>query len=197
MLRIISVAILLTLQLSCSSPLTGFTCARDVDCMMEAQTGVCEANQRCSFADTSCHSGQRYGPVSGEDSDQCTPLLADAAMADAIPLPDTASVQDAGPVDANTDASTARLLTVVVTGTNQRTLRVRVDGESLANCEPQNQLTTTCYYDVTLGDAIEIRRDEEPPDSIEGTCPIDCVNLPCFFTMEEDCAFVGVFEALN
>ncbi len=186
------------IQLSCSSPLTGFTCVRDIDCATEAKTGICEANQRCSFADDSCDSGQRYGPVSGEDSDRCTTFVLDASPADSQVDAFPTTIGDAALTDARGthDASTARVLTLVlVLGLNaDGKLRVRVNGEPKGGCESENQSLVECDFDVMLGDSIEVRRDGEDPETIAGNCPIDCLNLPCTFTMQEDCDFVGTFE---
>ena len=52
---------------------TTFTCATDTDC----NDGVCEAEGVCSFADSSCDSGRRYGELSGTYSDQCVGATTD------------------------------------------------------------------------------------------------------------------------
>jgi hypothetical protein len=62
---------------------TQFTCELDSDC----GGGSCEPTGFCSFIDSACASGSRYGELSGSLSNQCVDdsLLPDAA-------PDTPAV---------------------------------------------------------------------------------------------------------
>lgn len=48
---------------------TEFKCTTDADC--SASDGVCEATGYCSFADSACAMGRRYGDFSGSYSKQC------------------------------------------------------------------------------------------------------------------------------
>jgi hypothetical protein len=48
---------------------TEFRCTTDTDC--SASDGVCEPTGYCSFGDTSCAMGRRYGEFSGSYSKQC------------------------------------------------------------------------------------------------------------------------------
>jgi hypothetical protein len=48
---------------------TEFKCATDTDC--SASGAVCEATGYCSFTDSSCAMGRRYGDFSGSYSKQC------------------------------------------------------------------------------------------------------------------------------
>lgn len=47
-----------------------FTCEADMQCMGQGP-GVCQPDGHCSFPDTECPSGQRYGAHSGPQSGQC------------------------------------------------------------------------------------------------------------------------------
>lgn len=69
---------------------TQFECSSNVDCTRAGAQGTCEAVGFCSFSDSSCEGGRRYGSLSGPFADQC------------IPPPD-AAVPDA-PIDAAIDA---------------------------------------------------------------------------------------------
>ena len=78
------VAFLATTSSGCRSSLDTFNCSRDSDCLQGEEEGVCEASSLCSFTDSSCVSGRRFGKLGGESSNQC--VLEDAGVADASPL---------------------------------------------------------------------------------------------------------------
>jgi hypothetical protein len=64
---------------------TEFACATDAEC---APAGVCEAVRFCSFADTSCTSGRRFGTYSGDYADQCVgDALGDAGIDQIVARP--------------------------------------------------------------------------------------------------------------
>jgi len=48
-----------------------FQCAADSVCIHADVQGTCESNGYCSFPDTSCSSGKRFGALSGSSADQC------------------------------------------------------------------------------------------------------------------------------
>ncbi|HEX5063221.1 MAG TPA: C-type lectin domain-containing protein, partial [Kofleriaceae bacterium] len=48
---------------------TEFKCTSDADC--SASGAVCESTSYCSFTDTDCAMGRRYGELSGPYSNQC------------------------------------------------------------------------------------------------------------------------------
>lgn len=52
---------------ACNTEATEFICAESVDC----GTGTCEASRHCSFVDSVCESGQRFGNSSGSESGVC------------------------------------------------------------------------------------------------------------------------------
>jgi cysteine-rich repeat protein len=50
-----------------------FVCKTSDQCTADGRVGTCESNGHCSFADSACTSGRRYGHYAGADrSDQCT-----------------------------------------------------------------------------------------------------------------------------
>jgi alpha-tubulin suppressor-like RCC1 family protein len=58
---------------ACTQVTSDFACTIDSDCTLESgAVGRCEPSQRCSYADTACASGQRYGELAGAVSNQCT-----------------------------------------------------------------------------------------------------------------------------
>jgi len=68
---VVGVALVLAaLAGACSTPV--FECAGNAECAAGGSDGVCEATSRCSFADTGCESGRRYGEYSGDLSGVCT-----------------------------------------------------------------------------------------------------------------------------
>jgi hypothetical protein len=95
---VLGIAVLLST--SCSTPLSGFTCETSDDCRSEGD-GICQPSKRCSVADGECTSGQRYGDLAGELSNQCV----DEGTADAAPVIDAV-----GRIDANLDAADATKL---------------------------------------------------------------------------------------
>ena len=57
---------------ACSSSLGSYRCESNSDCVLEGESGgICEANEFCSFVDTECPEGQRYGKGSAELSGEC------------------------------------------------------------------------------------------------------------------------------
>jgi len=48
-----------------------FECATNSDCTGYDGQGACEPNGRCSFPDSRCESGRRYGAQSGDQSNEC------------------------------------------------------------------------------------------------------------------------------
>lgn len=48
-----------------------FSCAEAADCQRGGESGVCESTGFCSFADSSCADGRRYGELSGPFAGQC------------------------------------------------------------------------------------------------------------------------------
>jgi len=66
----VAIAVLGTLPTGCSAPV--FECASNEECAAGGADGVCEPTSRCSFADTGCDSGRRYGDYSGSLSGSCT-----------------------------------------------------------------------------------------------------------------------------
>ncbi|NVB80512.1 MAG: C-type lectin domain-containing protein [Kofleriaceae bacterium] len=75
-------------------PKTEYKCAANGDCATGGS--ICEPTGYCSFADTSCASGQRYGELSGSYANQCV----DGAGGDA-------GVDVDGGVDGQPDAPAA------------------------------------------------------------------------------------------
>jgi hypothetical protein len=58
---------------------TEFHCTTDADC---SGGGFCESNKFCSFTDTDCSDGRRYGDFAGSLSNQCVGSTTDAGMVD-------------------------------------------------------------------------------------------------------------------
>jgi hypothetical protein len=50
---------------------TQFRCSSDSDCARGGGQGVCEAVGYCSFEDSSCNGGRRFGDLSGPHAGQC------------------------------------------------------------------------------------------------------------------------------
>ncbi len=52
--------------------MTDYTCKENSDCNQVNVTGRCEPSGYCSFSDSECDSGFRFGSASGESSRRCT-----------------------------------------------------------------------------------------------------------------------------
>jgi hypothetical protein len=78
-----------------------FRCATSDVCVLRGQQGTCEPTSYCSFPDSACASGRRYGALSGPRGDRC---VGDGAGADAAVPPIDGARRDAaadrGPSDA-------------------------------------------------------------------------------------------------
>jgi alpha-tubulin suppressor-like RCC1 family protein len=71
-MRALAIALALT---GCTQVKDEFVCSTDADCTTASgTTGHCESIQRCSYADTSCDTGFRYGEEAGLTADRCTTL---------------------------------------------------------------------------------------------------------------------------
>jgi len=64
------IAFALVASTGCLKP-AAFQCASDSDCTRGGEQGACEAVGRCSFPDTTCTSGWRFGDLSGSFANQC------------------------------------------------------------------------------------------------------------------------------
>jgi len=58
---------------SACSPFGGgeFVCSEDAECTGGPGAGTCEPDGRCSFPDTACGEGRRYGGFAGSKSNTC------------------------------------------------------------------------------------------------------------------------------
>lgn len=83
-------ALVMSAASACRSSLDSFTCTSDRDCQLEGVDGFCEAEMLCSFADTGCLSGRRFGTLAGKASNECVV----EAAADAAPVDDPAADAD-------------------------------------------------------------------------------------------------------
>ena len=84
--RLAAIAIVLGAGVSCIKPGV-FECEVDTQCEHAGVAGTCEPTGACSFPDSRCNSGKRYGSLSGAQSDQCVAadIEIDAGMPDAVP----------------------------------------------------------------------------------------------------------------
>src|SRR5262245_46667152 len=60
-----------TLIAACVDVSQPYSCSRDAQCVTSEQSGRCEAESFCSFPDTNCASGRRFGALSGALADRC------------------------------------------------------------------------------------------------------------------------------
>jgi alpha-tubulin suppressor-like RCC1 family protein len=71
-MRALAIALATT---GCTQVTSDFVCASDADCTTESgETGRCEPIHRCSYADSTCSTGFRYGELAGDSANSCTSL---------------------------------------------------------------------------------------------------------------------------
>ncbi len=135
-------ATLASLLAACGQPHT-FTCAADAECGV---AGRCEANAFCSFPDTECASGSRYGEHSPADvRDTC------------VEQPSNAACEAAGEL---------------VTGGGATTGELRGAGRSVVlSCSPQ--ITTEAFYSLTLPECSDVTLRAEAPGGNVGVALLD------------------------
>lgn len=66
-----------TLIAGCSASSRPYACSTGSQCLRGGEPGTCEASGFCSFADTSCPSGRRYGELSAELTSRCVEVATD------------------------------------------------------------------------------------------------------------------------
>ena len=69
------IALALFAALAACGPNLAFQCAQDGDCTESGMAGVCQPSGFCSFSDTSCPTGQRYGDWAGDLSGACVDAI--------------------------------------------------------------------------------------------------------------------------
>lgn len=121
-------AIALAASAGCIKP-AAFECATDSQCEHAGVTGTCEPTGACSFPDSACSSGKRYGSLSGTYSDQCVAASSelDAGMPDG-PAP----ILDASP-DAPPDAPSCPPDYMALAGGGTKLYRLVVEPAPWAN----------------------------------------------------------------
>jgi len=65
-----------------------YHCADDHGCINDGLQGTCEAQGFCSFPDSNCPGGQRFGDLAGSLSNQCVGGLVDSGIPIDAPRPD-------------------------------------------------------------------------------------------------------------
>jgi hypothetical protein len=70
MARLVALAVVLAANAGCIKS-AAFECSMDSQCEHAGVAGTCESVGACSFPDTVCSSGRRYGSAAGTRSDQC------------------------------------------------------------------------------------------------------------------------------
>ena len=62
-----------------------FECSGPAECLSGGTQGTCEPDSFCSFPDSSCPSGRRYGDLSGPMANQCVGIPIDASSDAFVP----------------------------------------------------------------------------------------------------------------
>jgi hypothetical protein len=205
---------LLAFACGCSSPLDTYVCTTNADCQDDDQQGICESTLSCSFADSTCDSGRRYGSAAGELSKACVDGDVadggvDAAIADggpeALDAGLTDAALDAGLTDAALDAAPPCSIFVTTSITDEPTalnlMRISVDGTMLGDCQASPQpaafaVSEQCQWCVPSGAQILIEMIAEQNltfvfDDCSAQCPSDAT---CTFTATQDCSVNASFS---
>lgn len=132
MKEIVAIAMVIGAGASCIRP-AAFECTTDTQCEHDGVAGRCEPTGACSFPDSSCPSGRRYGSLSGALGDQC--VGADSTGAE---LPDAGGELHDGSSDAPPDAPTCASSYEMLPGGGGKLYRLITEpapwAEQRANC---------------------------------------------------------------
>lgn len=144
----------LVLLTGCLPSLNAFHCEADQQC---GAGGWCETVGLCSFVDSTCPSGRRFGHLAGASSDRCVAEQAGAIIDASIDAPLDA------PPDAPPDAATCfggSFLTVCMQQSPSAPLTVSslstIDTSSTAFCAPVTSTTRGGDYCVMAATSIAI-----------------------------------------
>jgi len=158
----VAVAVLLLVATGCGFGNDARSCTGNEQCnSVEHPGGVCEPSTHlCSFPDTACPDGFRYGGLAGDHSNQCVPgegsgSNVDAAV-DSKPPSDTPPLVDAAPPDAQVCFGTGIVqvcLAAAPTGT-VTALGATIDTTSSTQCA---QLTSGGDFCVIAATAITLQ----------------------------------------
>ena len=146
-----------------------FICHADEDCTYGTVSGVCQDGGLCSFPDTECPSGQRYGEYAGTASRECVPVdgaASGSGGAVSNTLPSTVSSASASGDPTQTSASSMSetgatgMVTDTEPGTAEGTTQI---------VDPPPDLIFWFDFD----DAQDILRDRSGND-YHGSCHPEC-----------------------
>lgn len=152
MARHLAIAIALAASAGCIKP-AAFECETDTQCEHGGVAGTCEPTGACSFPDTSCTSGRRYGSLSGPYSDQCVAASSelDAGLGDG-----PASIVDASP-DAPPDAMSCPWSYTTLVGGGTKRYRLIGDPAPWANQRAACRADSTRSQLVVPANADELK----------------------------------------
>ena len=146
-----------------------FQCTNASDCVLDALQGHCEANGHCSFDDSDCDSGRRYGEIApGSLAGECVPVddLASSGMAESGSATTTTTT-------ASTESGTATSASTTSTGTTSTTGPVSASGPTTDPTTETTGLTSTASEATTFGDAVTevwgAVPDADHPDTVRDT----------------------------
>lgn len=126
-----------------------FECEVDTQCEHAGVAGTCEPTGACSFPDSSCSSGKRYGSLSGAQSDRCVGADSeiDAGLPDAAP-----PIADASP-----DAPSCPASYIALAGGGTKLYRLIVEPAPWANQRATCRADSGRTQLVVPGDAAELQ----------------------------------------
>lgn len=173
MTRFAVIAIALGASAGCLKP-AAFECAADTQCERAGSVGTCEPTGACSFPDSTCESGKRYGSLSGGYSDQCVAAGTelDAGMADG-PAPLVDAGPDAPP-DVPPDAPRCPADYVALAGGGTKLYRLIVEPA------PWAEQRTTCRADGSRSQLV---------------VPGNADELQAISTLAGSDAWIGIYDA--
>lgn len=163
--RLATIAIVLGAGASCIKPGV-FECEVDSQCARGDVAGTCEPTGACSFPDSRCSSGKRYGSLSGAQSDRC--VGADSEIDAGIPDADR-PIADAPP-----DAPSCPASYMALAGGGTKLYRRIVEPAPWANQR------ATCRAD---GSRTQL------------AVPGDAAELQAISTLAGTDAWIGIYDA--
>jgi hypothetical protein len=138
-----------------------FACAQSSECVHEGLPGTCEAAGVCSFPDTSCPSGKKYGEFAGEQAGQCVGVGATSGP----PTTGTATGTDASDPTTTPDS------------TSTTTTTTTVDPDTTV--DPSQVSVTTTDPTVTTVTTVEPTTDSSTGGPVCVGLGESCADAPC------------------
>jgi hypothetical protein len=155
-----------------------FSCERDEQCTRGGVPGTCETTGYCSYADTTCPSGQRYDDVAGAYDGQCTAFEGDAQtcygtglVMVCVPAPPTNALALTGPIDT---AGDPRCDATIVAACTMIAGSITIDSAVVATGARPLVLVAATTVTIGAGGTLDVSSHRAPMVLGAGADPASC-----------------------